>query len=43
VIEVTGNIVVHHPEREDRNAIDAHTRALINRLIQDQNNPEGDL
>lgn len=43
MIEITGNIQVHHPEREDRANIDAHTRAVVNRLIQDQNNPDGEL
>lgn len=43
MIEITGNIVVHHQDREDRTNIDNHTRALVNRLVQDQNNPEGDL
>lgn len=46
MIEYTGNIQVHHPDRvyaEERATIDAHTAATINRLVRDQNNPDGDL
>ena len=39
-VEWTGNIQVHHDE--DRATIWAHQRATINRIVQDQNNPEGD-
>lgn len=45
MIEYTGNIQVHHPDRvyaEERAAIDKLTAATINRLVQDQNNPDGD-
>lgn len=40
MIEITGNIEVHHDE--DRATIWAHQRAVINRLVTDQNNPDGD-
>lgn len=48
MIEYTGNIQVHRPERRDWEAegwrdIEAHTRATINRLMTDSNNPDGDL
>jgi hypothetical protein len=48
MIERAGNLEVHRPERRDWEAegwreIEAHTRATINRLTQDQNNPDGDL
>jgi len=48
VIERTGNLEVHRPERRDWEAegwaaIEAHTRATINRLQQDSNNPDGEL
>lgn len=48
MIERTGNLEVHRPERRDWEAegwrdIEAQTRAAINRLQQDQNNPDGDL
>jgi len=40
MIEYTGNIQVHH--RDDMAQIWGQQRALINRITQDQNNPEGD-
>jgi len=40
-IEWTGGIQVHHDENQA--AIWAHQRAVINRITQDQNNPDGDL
>jgi len=45
MIEYTGNIQVHHPDPrdEDMAAIWSTHRAAINRLLIDQNNPDGDL
>jgi len=46
MIEFTGNIEVHHPDKqhdEDMAAIWTTHRLAINRLVQDQNNPDGDL
>jgi hypothetical protein len=48
MIEHEGVIQVHRPERRDWEAegwrdIEAQTRAAINRLLTDQNNPDGDL
>lgn len=48
MIEYTGNIQVHRPERRDWEAegwddIARQTRATINRLMTDSNNPDGDL
>ena len=48
MIERAGNLEVHRPERRDWEAegwadIEAATRATINRLQQDSNNPDGDL
>ena len=40
MIEYTGNIQVHHSD--DMAQIWGQQRALINRLVQDQNNPDGD-
>lgn len=44
MIEFTGNIQVHHPDRqrtEDMQAIWSTHAAAINRLQNDQNNPDG--
>jgi hypothetical protein len=44
VIEFTGNIEVHHPDRiyqEDLSAVMITHAAAINRLQQDQHNPDG--
>jgi hypothetical protein len=48
MIEYTGNIKVDRPERRDWEAegwrdIEAQTKATINRLQVDQNNPDGAL
>jgi hypothetical protein len=48
MIERTGNLEVHRPERRDWETegwrdIEKQTRATINRLLTDQNNPDGDL
>lgn len=48
MIEYTGNIRVDRPARRDWEsegwaAIEAATRAVINQLTQDQNNPDGEL
>ena len=48
MIELTGNLEVHRPERRDWETegwadIEAHARATINRLMTDSNNPDGDL
>jgi hypothetical protein len=48
VIERAGNLEVHRPERRDWETegwrdIEAQTRAAINRLMIDSNNPDGDL
>jgi len=46
VIEVTGNIEVHHPDKqyaEDMAAVWSTHRLAINRLLTDSNNPDGDL
>lgn len=42
MIEVTGNIVVHHPDVEDRAAALQHHANQVNRLVADQNNPDGE-
>ena len=40
MIEYTGNIQVHHDR--DMAQIWGQQRAMVNRLVQDQNNPDGD-
>lgn len=42
MIEYTGNLIVHHPDLEDRAAVLRHHANQVNQLVADQNNPEGD-
>lgn len=42
MIELTGNLIVHHPDVEDRAAVLRHHANQVNHMTADQNNPDGE-